>query len=185
MNDEIWTQDQQLGIVNVNVPIRSTIIKIPGGGLNVINPIQPTPESMTQLNALISSHGPVKNVILTSTAVEHRGSLGPFTQKFPAATCFYVPGQWTFPIPLGLRETGVVSRVLTPLSSDGVIPNTGGLEVKVLGPLKFKSVGTYAEGAIYEGRTRTVVTTDCVASITEEPPEVVMVDRRPLLYHAR
>ncbi|GMH50565.1 hypothetical protein TrRE_jg13155, partial [Triparma retinervis] len=59
VNDEIWTQDQQLGIVNVNVPIRSTIIKIPGGGLNVINPIQPTPESMTQLNALISSHGPV------------------------------------------------------------------------------------------------------------------------------
>jgi hypothetical protein len=174
-----------LGIVNVNVPIRSTIIKIPDGGLNVINPIQPTPESVSQLHSLEETHGPVKNVILTSTAVEHRGSLGPFTQKFPNAKCLYVKGQWTFPLPLGLRETGVVSRDITPLPTSGIIPSTGGLLIKTLGPLKFKSVGTYAEGAVYEGRSKTVVLTDSVASVTEEPPDIIMVDRRPLLYHAR
>lgn len=167
----------------MNVPIRSVIVANPGGGINVINPLPPTKESISQVEELVGVHGEVKNILLTSTAVEHRGALGPFTQKYPNAVTHVVPGQWTFPVPLGLRETGVVSRnILTLL--DGRLGGTG-LEVKILGPLEFKSVGTYAEGAVYHRGTKSLFVTDSVASITSDPPKIIMVDRRPLLYHAR
>ena len=50
VKDTIWTLDQVQGIINVNVPVRCTVVKLSGGGLFVNNPV-------AELEAV---HGPVK-----------------------------------------------------------------------------------------------------------------------------
>ena len=204
--DSVYTQDQQLGIVNVNVPIRSTILVV--GELNenssesrpsetflvVVNPLAPTPEAVSQVKGLEERFGPVKHVLLTSAALEHRGNLGPFTQKFRTAKCWVTPGQWSFPVGLGLRELGVESRVINYIPQTSKLVTSSepaaellacGLEWRTLGPLKFKSVGKYAECAVYHKRSRTLVTVDSAVAVSSEPPDILKVDPRGLLFHSR
>ena len=45
----IWTLDQIQGIINVLVPVRSTVIKLKEGGLWVHNPIAPTEECINYM----------------------------------------------------------------------------------------------------------------------------------------
>jgi len=46
--DTIWTHDQIQGIVNVNVPVRQTVVRLRDGGLWVHNPVAPTPQLVRQ-----------------------------------------------------------------------------------------------------------------------------------------
>ena len=43
---QVWTFDQIQGVVNVNVPVRMTVIKLESGGLWVHNPVAPTGECL-------------------------------------------------------------------------------------------------------------------------------------------
>jgi hypothetical protein len=61
---QIWTHDQLQGVVNVNVPVRGTVVKLKGGGLWVHNPVAPTPEYVGMVKALEAAHGPVKHIVL-------------------------------------------------------------------------------------------------------------------------
>lgn len=61
---QVWTHDQLQGIVNVNVPVRSTVVKLKEGGLWVHNPVAPTPEYLGLIQALEAAHGPVKHIVL-------------------------------------------------------------------------------------------------------------------------
>ena len=56
VKDRVWTLDQLQGIVNVNVPVRSTIIKLSGGGLFVYNPVAPTKECLKIVRGLEQQH---------------------------------------------------------------------------------------------------------------------------------
>ena len=43
---KIWTADQVQGVVNVNVPVRSVIVRLSEGGLLVYNPVAPTKDCL-------------------------------------------------------------------------------------------------------------------------------------------
>ena len=94
--DTIWTHDQIQGVVNVNVPVRQTVIKLSdeaGGGLLVYNPLAPTPQLMKFMKELESKYGPVRHIILGTVALEHKATFGPFAQNFPKATVWLQPGK--------------------------------------------------------------------------------------------
>lgn len=92
--DTIWTHDQIQGIVNVNVPVRQTVIRLKDGGLWVHNPVAPTPQLIQKMRKLEETHGPVRHIVLGTVALEHKATFGPFCQHFPRATAWIQPGQW-------------------------------------------------------------------------------------------
>ena len=260
IKDTIWTMDQIQGVVNVNVPVRMTVIKVSvfvcvhavleqkswcvflllekqqyahlmltekhlqqqlspaaGGGLFIHNPLAPTPQLLQQIRSLEQLHGPVRHIVLGTVALEHKATFGPFAQYFSTATLWIQPGQWSFPLQLpieflGVTQSGDQVRIL-PSSQfihgektleeeiDNIEPQryraaakrsnpptpewTTDIDYETLGPLKFQSVGAYSETAFYHKSTQTLIVTDCVCSVTKDPPKVITEDPRALLYHAR
>ena len=76
----VWTMDQVQGVVNVNVPVRMTVIKLQGGGLWVHNPVAPTAECLSLIHALESKHGCVEHIVLGTLGLEHKALAGPFSR---------------------------------------------------------------------------------------------------------
>lgn len=75
----IWTHDQIQGIVNVNVPVRQTVVRLSekaGGGLLVYNPVAPTPQLLKMMKILEANHGKVRHIILGTVALEHKATFG-------------------------------------------------------------------------------------------------------------
>jgi hypothetical protein len=64
VKNKIWTMDQIQGIISVNVPVRSTIVKLKGGGLWMYNPVAPTEECIEVVRGLEALHGPVQHIVL-------------------------------------------------------------------------------------------------------------------------
>lgn len=91
---QMWTHDQIQGVVNVNVPVRQTVVRLRDGGLWVHNPVAPTPECLGLVRALEERHGPVKHIVLGTLGLEHKALAGPFANCFPGATVWVQPGQW-------------------------------------------------------------------------------------------
>jgi hypothetical protein len=212
---QIWTHDQIQGVVNVNVPVRQTVIKLSnhaGGGLWIHNPIAPTQQALQMVRALELEHGPVRHLVLASSALEHKATFGPFAAKFPNATVWIQPGQWAFPAGLPIEFLGVTQR--GPRLREIPDRDTGQLVVgssnssnryryfddklgppewlgehdfdyETLGPLTFKSVGTYSETVFCHKPTETLLVTDCVVSVQAEPPMIIQEDPRAMLFHAR
>ena len=100
VKDTIWTLDQLQGVINVNVPVRSTVIKLKEGGLFVNNPVAPTKECISYVKELEKRFGPVKYITLSSLAIEHKGTAGIFSSYFPSSQVYYQPGQYAFPVDL-------------------------------------------------------------------------------------
>ena len=93
--DRIWTHDQIQGVVNVNVPVRQTVVKLSpqaGGGLWVHNPVAPTPQLLDMMQQLEQQHGPVRHIVLGTVALEHKATFGAFARHFPKATVWIQPG---------------------------------------------------------------------------------------------
>jgi len=193
--NKMWTHDQIQGIVNVNVPVRQTVIALSpqsGGGLWVHNPVGPTPELLRMMKNLEAKHGPVRHIVLGTVALEHKATFGAFARKFPKATVWYQPGQWSFPINYDLEFLGVSQRKpfgtlreLPPQHSPRAPEWTADIDYEILGPLKFQSVGAFSETAFYHKPTRSLLVTDVVISVTEEPPAIIQDDPRALLFHSR
>ena len=59
------------------------------------------------------------------------------------------------------------------------------IDYETLEPLKFQSVGAYSETAFFSKATKSLIITDCVCSVTKEPPKVIQEDPRAMLFHAR
>lgn len=122
--DTMWTHDQIQGIVNVNVPVRQTVIRLQnnkkqdggngsgggGGGLWVHNPVAPTPQLMEMMQRLVEQYGPVRHIVLGTVALEHKATFGAFCQQFPQATVWIQPGQWAFPLDLPMDALGVTQK---------------------------------------------------------------------------
>lgn len=62
---------------------------------------------------------------------------------------------------------------------------TADIDYETLGPLQFQSVGAYSETAFFHKPTKSLIVTDCVCSVTKDPPKVIEEDPRALLFHAR
>ena len=186
IKDTIWTFDQIQGIFYVVVPIRMTVVKLEGGGLLVYAPVAPTGECIRLVKELVAEHGDVKYIILpTISGLEHKVFVGPFARCFPNAQVFIAPGQWSFPLNLPLSWLGFPAnrtQVLPEESSKTPFGNE--FDYVILGPLSL-GLGKFAEVAFLHKASRTLLVTDSVISIPEDPPAIVQLDPYPLLFHAK
>lgn len=186
VKDQIWTLDQLQGIINVNVPVRSVVVKLKEGGLFINNPVAPTKECIEMIRDLESKHGPIKFITLSSIALEHKGTAGAFSSYFPKAKIYYQPGQYSFPVDLPPAFFFPFGRSIQEIPKDfKAAPWGDEIEHAVLGPLKAPQVGGFGETAFFHKATGTLLLTDSIVRVDEEPPEIIQEDPRALLYHSR
>lgn len=202
LDDTIWTHDQIQGIVNVNVPVRQTVIKLKGGGLWVHNPVAPTPQLLQMMKSLEERYGAVRHIVLGTVALEHKATFGPFCQNFPTATVWINPGQWSFPVDLPIDALGVKQKgqrlreipvngkpatnsIFRTTEKYGLPEWKDEIDYEVLGPITFKSVGAFSETAFYHKASKTLIVTDVVVGVDKNPPSIIEEDPRALLFHAR
>ncbi|MGB5634824.1 MAG: DUF4336 domain-containing protein [Waterburya sp.] len=186
LKDTIWTFDQLQGIFYVVVPIRMTVVKLEAGGLLVYAPVCPTKECILLVQELIEQHGKVKYIILpTISGLEHKNCVGPFARKFPQATVFVAPHQWSFPLNLPLSWLGFPAKrtKILPVDSSKT-PFTDEFDYAILGDIDLR-LGQFEEVAFFHKRSQTLLVTDSIVSIPDKPPEIIEQDLFPLLFHAR
>ncbi|MEP0755474.1 DUF4336 domain-containing protein [Trichocoleus sp. Lan] len=186
VQDTVWTFDQLQGIFYVVVPIRMTVVKLDEGGLLVYAPVAPTPECIRLVKELVAEHGDVKYIILpTISGLEHKVFVGPFARCFPLAQVFVAPSQWSFPVNLPLSWLGLPSKRTQVLPQESrTTPFANQFDYAILGPI-YLGPGKFAEVAFFHKRSRTLLVTDSVISIPEDPPAIVQLDPYPLLFHAK
>lgn len=185
VKDTIWLFDQLQGMLYTVVPIRMTVVKLQAGGLLIYAPIAPTPECIRLVNELVAVHGDVKYIILpTSSGLEHKVFVGPFARCFPQVQVFVAPNQWSFPLSLPLEWLGFPQgRTHVLPESCAQSPFASEFDYAVLDINLGR--GSFAEVALVHQRSRTLLVTDCVLAVPENPPAIVQVDPYPLLFHAR
>ncbi len=186
IKDEIWTFDQVQGIFYVVVPIRMTVVRLESGGLLVYAPVAPTKECIRLVNQLVAEYGEIKYIILpTISGLEHKVFVGPFARSFPQAKVFVTPKQWSFPLNLPLSWLGLPPKRTLLLPEDSSqAPFANEFDYAILGPIEL-GPGRFAEVAFFHRRSHTLLVTDSVLSVPEEPPAIVQLDAYPLLFHAK
>lgn len=186
VKDTIWTFDQLQGIFYVVVPIRMTVVKLEEGGLLVYAPVAPTPECIRGVNELVAEHGEVKYIILpTISGLEHKVFVGAFAKCFPNAQVFIAPHQWSFPLNLPLSWLGLPRDRTHILPEDSSkTPFSNQFDYAILGPIEL-GPGRFEEVAFFEKRARTLLVTDTIVSVPENPPAIVQLEPYPLLFHAK
>ena len=185
--DKIWTMDQKFGILNVQVPIRMTIVKLASGGLFVYNPIAATPECVGFVRELEKVHGPVKQIVLGSVAIEHKTYAGVFSQKFSEASVWLQKGQYSFPSDLPPSFLGFPAgrtNFIPENKNDALVEWREEFDFETLGPVISRD-GAFGETVFFHKDTKTLLCTDTVVEVTDEPPKIFETDPKPLLYHAR
>ncbi|MEM7552911.1 MAG: DUF4336 domain-containing protein [Cyanobacteria bacterium P01_A01_bin.84] len=184
--DKIWIFDQLQGIFYVVVPIRMTVVSLDEGGLLVYAPVAPTPECIRLVKELVAKHGEVKYIILpTISGLEHKIFVGPFARHFPKSQVFVAPQQWSFPINLPLTWLGLPLLRTKVLPQDSAqTPFVKEFDYAILGPIEL-GAGKFAEVTFLHKSSKTLLVTDSVVSIPEEPPDIVQLDPYPLLFHAK
>ena len=167
--DTIWTFDRLQGIFYVVVPIRMTIIRLEAGGL-LVYALAPTPQCIGLVRELVEQYGEVKYIILpTISGLEHKYFVGPFARKFPNATVFVAPNQWSFPVDLPLSWLGFPPKRTQVLPKDSQqVPFGDELEYTILGDIDLK-LGQFEEVAFLHRRSQILVT-DSIVSIPNRPP---------------
>lgn len=186
VKDTVWTFDQLQGVIYVVVPIRMTVVKLDEGGLLVYAPVAPTPECIRLVKELVAQHGDVKYIILpTISGLEHKVFVGPFARRFPLAQVFVAPNQWSFPLNLPLSWLGLPQRRTQVLPEDSAkAPFALEFDYAMLGPIEL-GPGRFEEVAFFHKRSHTLLVTDSVLSVPDEPPAIVQLDPYPLLFHAK
>jgi hypothetical protein len=184
--DTIWTFDQLQGIFYVAVPIRMTVVRLSAGGLLIYAPVAPTLECIRLVKELVAKYGDVKYIILpTVSGLEHKVFVGPFARRFPTAQVFIAPGQWSFPISLPLSWLGFPPKRTQILPEDSSkTPFADEFDYRILGPIGL-GLGSFGEVAFFHKRSHTLLVTDSVVSVPENPPEIVEIEPYPLLFHAK
>lgn len=107
------------------------------GGLFISNPVAPTAECIEYVRALESNYGDVKYIVLSSLAIEHKGTSGVFSGFFPKSSVFVQPGQYAFPINLPtffFYPLGKSVKEIPASSADA--PWGDEIDHQILGPLK-------------------------------------------------
>ncbi|MEM6518033.1 MAG: DUF4336 domain-containing protein [Cyanobacteria bacterium P01_C01_bin.70] len=185
VEDTIWTFDQYQGIFYVVVPIRMTVVRLEAGGLLVYSPVAPTVECIDLMRSLEAVHGPVRYIIQsTTTGIEHKVFVGPFARRFPQAQVYVAPHQWSFPLNLPLSWLGLPKSRTHILTPDTPVPFADQFDWAILGPIKL-GLGPFVEVVLFHRTTRTLLLTDTLVSVFDEPPAVLGLDPYPLLFHAR
>ncbi|KAL3159305.1 hypothetical protein ABBQ32_011259 [Trebouxia sp. C0010 RCD-2024] len=169
----IWCFEQEHSLAGINVAttIRMTVVKLKNGDLLVYAPVAPTRECLDLLKEL---GGPVKHIVLTTHAYEHKVFVAPFQRKFPDARVYVPPNLWSFPLNLPLPLLGIFNaQVMT--SDDMELPWSDELSHKVF--CSKIGLAPYIEVALHHRKAKVLMVTDAVVYIPEDPPEVVNRDR--------
>ncbi len=184
--DQLWTFDQLQGVFYVVTPIRMTVVRLAAGGLLVYAPIAPTPECIAMMNALVSQYGDVKYIILpTVSGLEHKIFVGPFARQFKTAQVYVMPHQWSYPVTLPLSWLGLpIGRTEVLPEDSSKTPFGDEFDYEILGPIAL-GVGPFAEVAFFHRASRSLLITDSLVSVPENPPAIVQLDPTALLYHAK
>lgn len=182
----VWTFEQVQGILHVIVPIRMTVVRLEAGGLLVYAPVAPTPECLRWVRELAQQYGDVKYIILpTVSGIEHKIFVGPFARCFPHAEVFVAPHQWSFPLNLPLAWLGLPARRTRVLPADSSkTPFANEFDYAILGPISL-GLGPFVEVAFFHKRSRSLLLTDTIVSIPDEPPAIVQLDPYSVLFHAK
>ncbi|MBE9030131.1 DUF4336 domain-containing protein [filamentous cyanobacterium LEGE 11480] len=184
--ETIWSFDQLQGILYVVTPIRMTIVRLAAGGLLVYAPVAPTKECLRLVNDLVEQYGEIKYIILpTTSGLEHKVFVGPFARKFPSAQVFVAPNQWSFPVNLPLAWLGLPwgrTQKLPKRSSDA--PFGDEFDYAMLGPIGL-GLGAFEEVAMLHRASQTLLLTDSVVAVPEQPPAIIAAETRAMLFHAR
>jgi len=182
---KVWTLEQKFGILNVQVPLRMTVVKLKEGGLLIYNPVACTEELQSLLEPIIKAHGPPKYIVLGTVALEHKVYAGVFSQKYPSAKVYLQPGQYSSPVDLPDSFLGFpASRTFPIPSSSSLCPWSTDFQTFSLGPFISRD-GCYSESVLFHPDTKTLLVTDCVLEVNQKVPEIFDDDPAPLLYHAR
>jgi hypothetical protein len=185
VEDTIWSFEQLHGILYTVTPIRMTVVRLEAGGLLVYAPLAPTPECLRQIKTLAAEHGEVKYIILpTASGLEHKIFVGPFARCFPTAQVFVAPHQWSFPVNLPLSWLGFPkhrTQILPQNRQD--VPFADEFDYAVLDINLGR--GSFVEVALLHKASRSLLVTDTILSISEDPPAIAQLDPYPLLFHAR
>lgn len=184
---EIWTLDQLQGVINVNTPVRAVVVKLKGGkGLLVHNPVGPTQECLDMVRELEAAHGKVSVILLPTLGIEHKGTCSVFASYFRGAEVFVQPGQYAFPLNLPTLFFFPFGQRVKEIPMDASeAPWFDTLDHKSLGPLKPRGVGGFGETAFFHRDSGTLLVTDTIVRVDDEPPAIIADDPRALLYHAR
>ncbi|MBE9207824.1 DUF4336 domain-containing protein [Nostoc sp. LEGE 06077] len=186
IKNTVWTFDQLQGIFYVVVPIRMTVVKLDAGGLLVYAPVAPTKECIQLVQELVAEHGDIKYIILpTISGIEHKVFVGPFARCFPNAQVFVAPNQWSFPLNLPLTWLGLpVKRTQVLPEDSSQAPFADEFDYAILKTIDL-GPGKFTEVAFFHRRSHTLLVTDAVVSVPEEPPAIVQLEPYPLLFHAK
>jgi len=163
----MWTFEQEQKLANIAVNVRMTAIKLEDGSLWVHNPVAPTEEC----NALLRELGlPVKYIVLGSAQYEHKIFVAPFARRWPDAKVFTVQ-QWSWPLDLPSALYGIFG---TELKDDEETPWSAEIDKKLLCPKDRLGLGYSAsECAFFHKRSKTLICTDALVYVPEEPPAVL------------
>lgn len=187
---QIWTLDQKFGILDVQVPLRTTIIRMKNGGLFVYNPVAATQECLGFVRDIERNTGEkVKHIVVGSVALEHKVYAGVFAQKFPNAIVWLQPGQYSFPVDLPNTFLGFPAsrtKIIPSTMDDPYVPPEWKDEFlfATCGPIISRD-GAFGETVFCHKPTKTLLVTDTAAQVTDEIPPIYETDPAPLLYHAR
>ena len=180
---QLWSIEQLLGVFYVAVPIRMTVLRL-RQGLLLYAPVAPTGEVRAALAELEQLHGPVLTIVLpTSSGLEHKLPVPAMARAFPQAQLWVTPGQWSFPISLPSSWLGFPRQRTKVLFEQG-LPHGDQLDWCGLGPLDL-GVGNFFEAACLHRASGSLLVTDALVAIGEQPPAIFNLDPKPLLFHAR
>jgi Domain of unknown function (DUF4336) len=134
----------------------------------------------------VEQYGEVKYIILpTISGLEHKNFVGPFARQFLQATVFVAPKQWSFPLDLPLSWLGFPPKRTKVLPGDSSqTPFAEEFDYAILADIDLR-LGKFEEVAFLHRRSQTLLVTDSIVSIPQQPPEIIEQDLYPLLFHAR
>lgn len=185
VENKIWTIDQIQGILNVNVPVRMTIISLKDG-LFIHNPVAPTIECIDMIHDIEMKYNKkVKYILLATLGIEHKGTVGVFANKFKDSIVYYQPGQYSFPVNLPIELFLPFGKAKEIPNNPEIAPWYDEIDHAVLDPLRPPGSGGFSETAFYHRDTKTLLVTDSIVKVEDEPPLIIQEDPRALLYHAR
>lgn len=185
----LWTLDQKFGILNVQVPLRMTVLKLnKSNELLVYNPIAATPQCEEMLKSIEEQSGAkIRYILVGSVALEHKVYAGVLARKFLNTSVYLQPGQYAQPVDLPESWLGFpIARTFDMPTSIETAPEAwrDELDIAILGPILSRD-GAFGETVVLHKPTKTLLVTDTMVQVTEEVPAIYDTDPAPLLYHAR
>lgn len=175
VGDGIWTFEQEQSLANIAINVRMTAIRLADGSLWIHNPVAPTDECLDLLRELGL---PVRYIVLASAQYEHKIFVGPFSRRFPDAKVYTVPQQWSWPLDLPVALFGIFAAGELK-DRDSEAPWASEIDQRLLCPKDRLGFGySAAECAFFHRRSKTLMCTDALVFVPEEPPAAL--DRQEL-----